>query len=249
MQMMIVRLAAVAAVVLTVGCASSGRRGPTASSAQSVATQPMTRQPPPQVEPKDPLEPFNRVTFQINDKFYFWLLKPVSQGYAAVVPQNVRVGVSNMFGNLGAPGRIVNLALQNRSEEAYDEVGRFLANSTFGGLGYHDFDPPDKRMRAASPDTAQTLGHYGANRGWFVNWPLLGPSTVRGTVGMVGDWALDPSRFVDPWEVRAVARGTEIVNGTSLAIGRYEAVRNSGPDPYVAVRNGYLGRLEQQQQK
>jgi phospholipid-binding lipoprotein MlaA len=60
----------------------------------------------------DPLEPVNRVFFQVNDKFYFWILKPVASGYKAIVPQDLRVGVRNFFSNLTTPIRLVNCLLQ-----------------------------------------------------------------------------------------------------------------------------------------
>jgi len=45
----------------------------------------------------DPLEPFNRAMHQFNDKLYFWALKPVAQGYKAVVPEPARISVKNFF--------------------------------------------------------------------------------------------------------------------------------------------------------
>ena len=35
----------------------------------------------------DPLEPFNRAMFYFNDKLYFWVLKPVAQGYNMSSPK------------------------------------------------------------------------------------------------------------------------------------------------------------------
>src|SRR5512139_672056 len=48
----------------------------------------------------DPLEPFNRVMFHFNDKLYFWVLKPVAQGYKDVVPEGARISVRNFFSNV-----------------------------------------------------------------------------------------------------------------------------------------------------
>jgi ABC-type transporter lipoprotein component MlaA len=33
----------------------------------------------------DPIEPVNRFMFQFNDKLYFYLLKPVAQGYSFIL--------------------------------------------------------------------------------------------------------------------------------------------------------------------
>ena len=64
------------------------------------------------VEIADPLEPVNRVMHQFNDKLYFWALKPVAQGYKAVVPEPARIGVKNFFSNLGFPSRFLSCLLQ-----------------------------------------------------------------------------------------------------------------------------------------
>ena len=56
----------------------------------------------------DPLEPMNRVFFTFNDKLYFWVLKPVKQGYMAVVPWDFRFVIGNFFSNLASPVDFVN---------------------------------------------------------------------------------------------------------------------------------------------
>ena len=82
----------------------------------------------------DPLEPFNRAMYHFNDKLYFWVLKPVAQGYKAVVPEFARIGVSNFFTNIAFPVRFVNCLLQANFSGATLELGRFVLN-TLGGIG------------------------------------------------------------------------------------------------------------------
>ncbi len=84
----------------------------------------------------DPLEPLNRVAFQFNDKFYFWLLKPVSQIYGIFIPPGLRVCIRNGFDNLRFPSRFVNNVLQGKFKAAGIETGRFLINSTLGFAGF-----------------------------------------------------------------------------------------------------------------
>jgi ABC-type transporter lipoprotein component MlaA len=76
---------------------------------QSYLTEPFAVQP---QEVPDPLESLNRGFFKFNDRFYFWVLKPVSQTYKTLVPQGVRTSVRNAFQNVAAPVRIVNNLLQ-----------------------------------------------------------------------------------------------------------------------------------------
>ena len=48
----------------------------------------------------DPLSGYNRFMFNVNDKLYFWILKPVAQGYGAVIPEGGRVAINRFFKNL-----------------------------------------------------------------------------------------------------------------------------------------------------
>ena len=86
----------------------------------------------------DPIAPFNRAMFYFNDKFYFWVLKPVARGYRYIVPTPVRTGVNNFFYNLITPVRMVNCILQGKFYSAGTEFTRFVINSTVGMLGFVD---------------------------------------------------------------------------------------------------------------
>lgn len=90
------------------------------------------------VQVADPLKPWNRAMFHFNDKFYFWVLKPVTQGYRFVIPEDIRVGVKNFFNNLAAPIRVANSLLQGKWGGAWAEFSRFFINSTVGVLGLAD---------------------------------------------------------------------------------------------------------------
>jgi len=188
----------------------------------------------------DPLSPWNRAMFHFNDKLYFWLLKPLSRGYKAVIPTPVRSGVKNFFHNITMPIRMVSCLLQGKGRAASAELSRFLINSTVGVLG---FGNPAKRWPELNPseeDLGQTLGSYGIGNGFYIVWPILGPSTMRDSVGMVGDWFLSPVSCVDSTEAYLEIRGVEIVNETSFKIGDYESLKEAAIDPYVALRNAYI---------
>ena len=189
---------------------------------------------------EDPLEPFNRAMFTFNDRLYFWFLKPVAQGYSAVVPEPARVSVRNFFSNLRTPVRFANCILQANLIGAATEIFRFLINSTVGLAGL--FDPAGSEeinLLKQDEDFGQTLGVYGAGQGFYLVWPILGPSSPRDTVGMVGDFFAYPLSYLDPWYAWLAVRGYQAVNDTSLSIGDYEAIKEAAIDPYVAVRNAY----------
>ncbi len=189
----------------------------------------------------DPLEPFNRAMFQFNDKLYFWVMKPVAQGYSKVVPEKARVSVSNFYTNLSFPIRFVNSLLQANFEGAASELGRFIINTVWGIGGL--LDPAASKeidLKKQKADLGQTLGVYGVGQGFYIHWPVFGPSTPRDTVGMVGDTFLYPSVYFGAWEVWAGSRVIERTNDASLHIGDYETLIEAAIDPYVAVRDAYV---------
>jgi phospholipid-binding lipoprotein MlaA len=155
----------------------------------------------------DPLIGYNRVMYRINDKLYFWVVKPLASGYAKVIPGQVRLAVGRCFRNLGFPGRMVNSALQGKLKRAGVECARFGVNSTVGLLGF--FDPAASRLklRPSREDCGQTLGRYGIGGGWPLVLPLMGPSNLRDTVGKVGDFFLNPLSYLEPQSVSTAVNG------------------------------------------
>ncbi len=190
----------------------------------------------------DPLEPFNRAMYHFNDKLYFWVLKPVAQGYKAVVPEVARIGVGNFFTNIAFPIRFVNCLLQANFKGATIEVGRFVLN-TLGGIGGL-LDPASREdvgLPKQDEDFGQTLGVYGVGQGFYINWPILGPSSPRDTLGTVGDYFTHPFFYYDgPWLITWELRALDKVNDTSLRIGDYESLKEAAIDPYVAIRDAYV---------
>ena len=190
----------------------------------------------------DPLEPVNRLFFHFNDKLYYWLLKPVATAYKAVLPQAVRVSVSNFFSNLTTPIRVANCILQGDVDAAGNETARFMWNTTVEALGL--FDPAKSmcKINKDDRDLGQTFGKWGINSGFYIEWPVLGPSSVRDTFGFVGDFFLDPKTYVSyvyDHPITYAIRPFEIVNETSLRLGEYEDFKKMAVDPYVAKRDGY----------
>jgi len=188
----------------------------------------------------DPLGPWNRAMFQFNDKLYFWLLKPVSQGYRAVVPSLARTGVENFFNNLRTPIRFVSNVLQLKGREASIELGKFMINSTWGVLGFGNLFASNPETKI--PDTALglMLAHNGVPAGPYVVWPILGPYTLRDTVGWVGGLALDPVTYFNSTAVSLGSRSAYMINYYSFRIGDYEAIKDASIDPYLATRDAYL---------
>ena len=194
-----------------------------------------------QLEVADPLYILNKGMYHFNDKLYFWVLKPLARGYKAVTPDFFRTGVKNFFRNLTTPIRLVNCALQGKGEASGIEIARFVVNTTVGVLGLGSpADNYPSLIRPDEEDLGQTLGKYGIGNGFYIVWPVLGPSTIRDTVGRVGDWFLNPINYIEPPEASLAVWGFDKVNQTSFRIGDYEALKKAAIDPYVALRDVYI---------
>lgn len=197
----------------------------------------------------DPFKPFNRLMFEVNDKLYFYVLKPVALMYEAILPEQVRVSLRNAISNLATPVRLVNCLLQGKFEGAAIEYSRFMVN-TVAGLGFFDVAKKYHNLEKQNEDFGQTLGHYGIKEGFYIVWPVFGPSTARDTIGMAGDFFADPFIYVNPTrdlgvvsintDIRAGISATKIVNETSLTLGTYEEFIESSIDPYISMRSAYF---------
>ena len=187
----------------------------------------------------DPLEGLNRGVFWFNDKLYFYAFKPVVRVYR-VVPQGVRVSVSNFFSNLRAPIRVVNSGLQLKFDDAGRELLRFLINTTLGIGGLFD---PAKRyggLREKDEDFGQTLGSYGVGQGFYLVLPFLGASSARDGVGLLVDTEFNPMFFyVDDLHETIALRAVEEMNYTSLDRDTYEKIKRDSLDPYTFIKNAY----------
>jgi phospholipid-binding lipoprotein MlaA len=197
------------------------------------------------VEVNDPLEGFNRLMFGVNDVLYFWVAKPCAATCKAVVPEPARIGIRNFFRNVSTPVRYVNCLLQGKGQAADTELRRFLVNTTVGVLGFGDPAKDQYGLEPTWEDLGQTLGVHGMDSGFYIVWPIFGPSNVRDSLGMLGDAFLNPVRYVEPWETSLIISGTKIVNEGSFHVGEYEEFKASSLEPYVMMRESYIQYREE----
>ncbi len=188
----------------------------------------------------DPLYYWNLSIFHLNDKIYFWLLKPVAQAYRVVTPTIVRTGVANFFYNIKMPVRFVNCILQGRILIAGHELVGFIINSTLGVLGLDDAADNYTWLKKGDEDLGRTFASYGIGDGIYLVWPFFGPSTLKDTIGMVGDRFLNPLSYIEPVELSLGVTGYEAINKTSFRIGDYEAFKKASLEPYEGLKNAYI---------
>lgn len=188
----------------------------------------------------DPLEPINRAFFQFNDRFYFWVLKPVASGYQVIVPKRAQVCVRNFFSNLTTPIRLVNCLLQGKFYYVGTEAARFFLNTTFGVAGFFDPAKTEFNIEKQEKDFGTTLGFWGIGPTFYINWPILGPSSLRDTVGFAGDLFLDPQNYlITSAPINLAVKSYNQVNETSLTLGEYEDFKKYALDPYIALKDAY----------
>lgn len=195
----------------------------------------------------DPIYGFNKVMFDINDALFHHVFKPVATGYAWLVPAQPRRGVRNFFTNMLFPVRFVNNVFQGKFDAAGMETSKFIANTAFGFLGLMDVTANSKRVwepeRPTADGLGQTLGKAGFGHGFYIVWPFLGPSSVRESVGWLGDAYLDPLTYGNLSFIEfAGIRVFNNLNSLSLELrgNEYEALTEGAVDKYAAVRDAYI---------
>ncbi|HET6515537.1 MAG TPA: VacJ family lipoprotein [Thermodesulfovibrionales bacterium] len=219
---------------------TEGSAAVNAAPAESAETQEAVEEEFVEVKPMaDPLEPLNRLFYFVNDKLYFIIFKPVAQLYSLVVPEFGRVRIRNAFHNMTAPVRIVNSLLQLKMKDAGVELARFLINSSVGLAGMFDVASQNPDLKGSDKDLGQTLGVYGVGEGIFLMLPILGPSSLRDSVGMAGDTFLNPITYIKPTGTSLAVRALEYENALSLRIGEYEDLKESAVDPYTSLKDAY----------
>lgn len=200
------------------------------------------------VQVSDPFEPVNRAVFKFNDGLYDYVLRPVSKGYTHVVPSPVRTGIRNFLDNIRFPIRFVNSALQGKPGRAGRETQKFVVN-TVAGLGGFLRISDDVPSLANIPqeDTGQTFGVWRIGAGPYVVLPVLGPGTVRDTVGFAGDYFLSPLNWnlrenIEwySWEIDTGVTAVNVVSRLPETLATYDAARKDAIDPYLAVRSSYV---------
>ena len=149
-------------------------------------------------------EGFSRAMFEFNHALDGAIFEPVAKGYRTL-PVGFRKGTSNAVSNLRSLLTFSNNILQGDFRKAGHTAGRFVINSTVGILGIWDPAEALGLQDQGKEDFGQTLGIWGSNSGCYCVLPILGPTTVRDTAGLVGNLFLDP--------IYHVTHNSEIHNG------------------------------------
>jgi phospholipid-binding lipoprotein MlaA len=196
--------------------------------------------------PKDPYEAFNRRVYAFNETIDRYAVKPVAQGYRAVVPPPVRGGVTNVFSNFRDVTSALNSLLQFKLGKAASDVGRVVLNTTVGMFGIFDV-AGHVGLDKHDEDFGQTLGVWGFGDGPYLVLPLFGPSTLRDSVGLIGDYFTDPEfYFINHSPETWIVFGVRLVNVRANLLEAERVFEQAAIDRYAFLRDAYLQRRRNQ---
>ena len=203
-------------------------------------------------------EKFSRGTLKFNQGLDRALFKPIAKGYRAL-PVPIRTGTGNFVSNLRSLLTFSNNILQGDLGAAGNTAGRFAVNTTVGILGI--FDPATKLglEKRGREDFGQTLGVWGASTGCYFVLPILGPTTTRDALGMVGNVFIDPVyQLTHNTETDIIVgnenlsehnyyyyKGTDAVDFRSKNIETLDSLEKNSIDFYASVKSLYLQNRSQ----
>ena len=195
----------------------------------------------------DPFERVNRVVFSFNETADQYVIKPIAEGYKFVLPEFVRTGITNFFGNINDVLIGANNLLQGKPANAASDIGRFFINSTIGVLGLFDV-ATDIGLDKNHEDFGQTLGVWGFSDGPYIVMPFFGASNVRDTVGFVVDVKTDfmiNTNKLNSDEKIAI-NSLRIINRRADLLDAGQLLEDAAFDKYSFLRDGYLQRRRNQ---
>ncbi len=194
-------------------------------------------------DPRDPFERYNRSMFAFNDALDRNIVQPVAIRYVEYLPEFVRIGINNFFGNLGDVWTAVNNYLQLKPVEGTQDTARFIFNTTFGLAGLIDFATP-MGLPKHEEDFGQTLAVWGVKSGPYLVLPLFGASTVRDGLAKPVDLYADPLNHFDSEQFRNGARVLRGVDTRADVLSATTLMEDVALDRYQFLRDAYLQRRQ-----
>ena len=192
---------------------------------------------------RDPMESWNRKVFAFNDSLDANVLRPVAEGYVKVTPEPVRTGVRNFFNNLRDVWSTANLFLQGRFGDGAQGIMRVSVNTALGLAGLIDIATP-MRLDRPNEDLGQTLGVWGMGPGAYIVWPLLGPSTLRDSLGIPVDISFSGSLLASGTRDSLLTTGLSIVSVRASLLSATSLVDDVALDKYAFTRDAFLQRRQ-----
>ena len=191
----------------------------------------------------------SRAVFKFNMAFDDVILSPVAKSYNKL-PDPIKSGTSNFTSNIGTLLSIPNNLLQGNFQQLGHSIGSFVVNTSVGILGF--FNPAEKMgLKPHKEDVGQTLGLYGVGSGCYFVLPILGPTTVRDSFGMLADSFVDPFAHITIRERELFGasgnsfdyfafKGTTAVDFRADNATNFESLEKNSLDLYSSLKSVYL---------
>lgn len=191
----------------------------------------------------DPIEPVNRGIFAFNNVIDMFLIEPAAKVYDALLPGFVKDSVQSFMRNLRSPLIVANSLLQGDLSGAGVATARFIINTTAGIGGLVDVASA-QGLAYKSEDFGQTLAVWGFGDGMYIVLPIIGPSSLRDTTGLVVDTVADPVRIVafntdNDW-IYYTRNAVEALDTRARMLKSIQDLRRNSLDYYAAVRSAYV---------
>jgi phospholipid-binding lipoprotein MlaA len=194
-------------------------------------------------------ENLSRGIFKFNKGFDKAILQPIAKGYNKL-PEPIKKGTGNFTSNLATLLTVPNHLLQGQWREAGESTATFAINTTVGILGF--LNPAEKMgLKNQQEDVGQTLGAYGFGGGCYFVMPILGPTTMRDSVGMLADTFVDPFAHVTIREKELFnvsgnridyfsVKGASAVDFRADNMMNFDSLEKNSLDEYAAIKSLFL---------
>jgi phospholipid-binding lipoprotein MlaA len=193
-------------------------------------------------DPRDPIEPVNRVVHGFNEGFDRAFLKPVAQGYRAVTPTIAQTGLRNFFSNLDDVTVVANDFLQFKLEQGTRDFMRLAFNSSFGLFGMIDI-ASEMGLQKHNEDFGQTLGRWGIGTGPYLVLPFIGPGNLRDSTAFAIDTRhTDLARKLEDVATRNPVLGLRLVTQRAELVDAKQVADEAALDKYEFSRDFFLER-------
>ena len=194
-------------------------------------------------------EKLSRSIFKFNMGLDNAIIEPIAKGYSKL-PEPIKIGTSNFTSNIGTLLSIPNALLQGNLAQVGHATGSFLINTSFGVLGL--MNPAEKiGLKPSKEDLGQTLGSYGIGPGCYYVLPVLGPTTLRDSIGMLADTYIDPFAHITIREKELFStsgnnldyysvKGASAVDFRSDNLTNFDSLERNSIDLYSSMKSIYL---------
>ena len=195
----------------------------------------------------------SRSIFKFNMVIDDAIIGPIAKGYNKL-PEPIKNGTGNFTSNLATLLSVPNHIFQGNLKQAGEATASFLINTTIGIVGLAN--PAEKLgFKSHKEDVGQTLGAYGVGPGCYFVLPILGPTTVRDSFGMVADSFLDPFAHIT-WREKELlgvsgsrfdylgTKGVSAIDFRADNDVNFESLEENSIDLYASFKSLYLQNRE-----